>query len=551
MPAMRFNPALVARQVETVLDLTDEDDFFLYDDDDGPRRRRPLDMRYFNLLDPPWLVARGQGARHPPPNDDTYDSWLLSPTSRPTRIVDDTSLSQSLWARKLDGRYFAIGGEDVSAEDWEFRGAGVEGRDGLRVLEAESLDAIRRGAWMTPAHTPATLAVRGNHAGCATARQATGYCMFDNKVSAARWRGRWMLYARANLKKEGGRHVQVAASTADSPHGPYAPFELLRVEGYDAHGPGNIYFIAVEANPVDAATLVGLLPINEGEEGKGNGDGPSYIGVSVSCDGVSWSKPEVLVWSTGREGRTYDHPVDGWLQEDGALSFLVHNNVPHISPFAAEASRIVKFEVKRPALRELTAAAKLRLGCPEDGPSPPPPSTPPSPPPSPSPSPPPPPSPSPFPSSSPLPLLSPPPPLPWVTSPSSSTLALPSSTRSPPLPPDPHSLTAVFPHLLGGLVLMLTGCALILLAFSHLRAAGARLLAVAADDLPPRRRAADADGADAADADGADGADAAPPWDDPFDPPLALPDDRPTDPPRACGQRPPPPDDDGYWAKAK
>ena len=45
-----------------------------------------------------------------------------------------------------------------------------------------------------------------------------------------------------------------------------------------------------------------MLPINEGEEGQGNGNGESYIGLSFSCDGFSWSSLTRLVGSTGLQG---------------------------------------------------------------------------------------------------------------------------------------------------------------------------------------------------------------------------------------------------------
>ena len=198
--------------------------------------------------------------------------------------------------------------------------------------------------------------------------------MFDNKVSAVRrvdpdGSAHWLLYARANLKKAGGRFVQVAKSVHDDLHAPYEPFQLINLEGYDRDGPGNVYFIAATNNPLDSDTIIGLVPINEGSSGTGNGAGESYIAITFSCDGVNWSKVTILVWSTGLEGRTYDHPVDGLLYEDGKLIFMVHNNVPHIapqsSPHATEASKILKYELNVDKVRSLSAEAKSHLpGCP-------------------------------------------------------------------------------------------------------------------------------------------------------------------------------------------
>ena len=130
-------------------------------------------MRYINLVEPDWFVARGQGGHHDWPNLGTYDSWLLTPGSKPRRIIDDTSVSQSLWARKVNGKYYGVGGESVDEDDIEYRGAEDEVRDGLRVLEADRLEEIKDGAWMNPEHE-GNLAVDGGHKGCVTARQETG-----------------------------------------------------------------------------------------------------------------------------------------------------------------------------------------------------------------------------------------------------------------------------------------------------------------------------------------------------------------------------------------
>eukprot|EP00966_Prymnesium_polylepis_P237484 5492458-Prymnesium_polylepis.2 len=51
---------------------------------------------------------------------------------------------------------------------------------------------------------------------------------------------------RANLEHDhGGRFVQVTRSTRDEARGPYGPFELLQIGGYDPLA-GNIYFAAVK-----------------------------------------------------------------------------------------------------------------------------------------------------------------------------------------------------------------------------------------------------------------------------------------------------------------
>ena len=155
---LKFNNELVSNALGTVMVLNG-DDFELparQNDDDWFASTDPiyLDMRYINLVEPDWFVARGQGGHHDWPNLDTYDSWLLTPGSKPRRIIDDTSVSQSLWARKVNGKYYGVGGESVDEDDIEYRGAEDEVRDGLRVLEADRLEEIKDGFIATGTPVP-------------------------------------------------------------------------------------------------------------------------------------------------------------------------------------------------------------------------------------------------------------------------------------------------------------------------------------------------------------------------------------------------------------
>ena len=133
--------------------------------------------RYFNQVEPGWFIARGNGGEHDWPNEDTDDTWLLSPSEWPVRIVDvrtrfglapilqkptaptpsvapcveqDTSTSASLWARKMkiaDGtyKYFAVGGEDVGPDEPDYRWED-ENRDGLRVLAVRREPCVHVGS---------------------------------------------------------------------------------------------------------------------------------------------------------------------------------------------------------------------------------------------------------------------------------------------------------------------------------------------------------------------------------------------------------------------
>ena len=374
-----------------------------------------------------------------------------SGTPRDTIVIWDRGFAANGFIKKLGDRYYAFGGEfiDRGEGEWEEN----DPRDGVHVLASESLSAVRRGAWMHPVHGYHRIgccqhqvdkrhqfAFDGRHPGRIDARGGEdNIMMFDGKISAVQWHGRFLVYARANMKERGGRYVVVAKSRSESAWGidAYEDFKLIEIDGYDARSNangGNLYFAAVDLHPIEQDMLMALFPVNRGVPGEGNGDGESFIALSLSCDGIHWSRLTPLVWSVGREGRTYDHPVDGFLREpDGHVSFLVHRNVLGISPAAPHESQIVRYRIKPDALRTLSRRARddLHSSCLPPSPAAPPPQSPPLPPRAPPHAPPPSPRPSPRPPShSPHPLASPPmsPPLPRLPpplgSPASPGLAL-------------------------------------------------------------------------------------------------------------------------------
>ena len=238
----------------------------------------------------------------------------------------------------------------------------------------------------------------GHHAGCVEERHDFGNaCEFDGKLSLAHFRSRYLLYARANTKPAGGgRFVQVASSLADDPSSSYGPFRLLSIDGYDRKGPGNIYLACVNPHPADDTMLIGAFAVNLGDPhphshphadgdahtrpDDGNTDGPSFIGISLSCNGVDWSQLTPAAPSIGSLGRTYDQPVDGLLTIDATSSdatigaeaaggpityLLIHKDVYGIAPSARQTSRIVRHAIMPRALRRLARAARARglPGC--------------------------------------------------------------------------------------------------------------------------------------------------------------------------------------------
>ena len=172
-------------------------------------------------------------------------------------------------------------------------------------------------------------------------------------------------------------------TTARNATGPWAPFEPIQILGWDGEAQtNNIYFAAMNVNPVDGRSLIGLFPVNAAKNG-------TYIGVALSCDGVRFSRLRRLLTSRAApEGRGSDHPVDGLLVRGeevylyvnrveiprrasrGSFIFMntsstralgsryVHRDVPGITHGRP---RIVRYATSRDALRRYTAEAKAEL----------------------------------------------------------------------------------------------------------------------------------------------------------------------------------------------
>ena len=380
------------------------------------------EIRYFGVVSPGRgevlsslsnLVLAGRGGHGAGlPRDENWNMQLLYAHSDHSAtqviIIDDRGFAANPCMRKINGTYFAFGGEyvDDSDEEWDPN----DPRDGVHVLgPTADLNSVRAGAWLHPRHgfvqngydwtiNKYKWAFDGWHGGRHDARGGgNNIMMYDGKLSAVNHAGHWLVYARANLKEHGGRYVVVAKSVGAAAWGDahteaYSDFQLITISGYNRNGPGNVYFAAVDKHPFDDDMLMALMPVNQGRPGapssQGNTDGESYIALSFSCDGVHFGALHPLVWTTGRNGRTWDHPVDGFVVgSDGEVYFYVHRNVKGISPFAPEGhtpypytgytpltsqSRIIRYRLRADALTRLTISARASLpGC-MRGPQPPP-----------------------------------------------------------------------------------------------------------------------------------------------------------------------------------
>ena len=198
----------------------------------------------------------------------------------------------------------------------------------MRYLSAESLADAAKGRYRNHG-----VVLGPMHPDCIEMRAglpAEG-CEFDGRISVQRFKGRYYLYARANMRREGGgRFVQV--TSAASPEGPWAPFQLVAFQGrYDwcMASKNNVYSSAVKTNPADHSTLLGVFPFTGPGTGLNSGERPrrryAHIALAVSCDGVHFSEPlPVLRVSRDWWGRPNDLPVDGYVLRGDSVYFFVH-----------------------------------------------------------------------------------------------------------------------------------------------------------------------------------------------------------------------------------
>ena len=203
--------------------------------------------------------------------------------------------------------------------------------------------------------------------GCVDHRpEYTGYphlnaCEFDGRLSLVQMPSdqSFRLYARANLRYAalaGGRNVQTTQSS--SLLSGWAPWQSVRLLGVDANWV-DIYFFAVQVNPVAPTTLMALMPISE----------PPWacVALAFSRDGVTFSTPINLRWSrvgyrrhgsigystiSGFSARSEDQPVANmvfdplsWRGREQLLLYVHHavggttyrDATPHVAAYRVPA----------------------------------------------------------------------------------------------------------------------------------------------------------------------------------------------------------------------
>ncbi|KAH8061994.1 ligase [Aureococcus anophagefferens] len=131
------------------------------------------------------------------------------------------------------------------------------------------------------------------------------------------------------------RHGRRPVAFAPAPAGPFGAFTPVSILGW---GPcdvpfASVYYAAVNANPTDGATLLGLFPVNRG--------GRCVLGLAATCDGVHFGAlEELLDLGCEIQGRTADYPVDGFLVDGDAHAVFVHRDMPTEDIVKAGAERL-------------------------------------------------------------------------------------------------------------------------------------------------------------------------------------------------------------------
>ena len=195
--------------------------------------------------------------------------------------------------------------------------------------------------------------------------QYTGYprlhaCEFDGRLSLVKDVGFFRLYARANLKFQaiaGGRFVQT--TTAENLTGPWQRWEPVSLAGVN-QDEVDVYFFAVQRNPVDERSLVAIFPLTHPPM--------ACIMIAFSHDGISFSRPINLLtgrfgWrsskrdgSGGLEWRSEDHPAAGLVRapnDSKKVQFFVHHAVrgtttrkgaiPHVRVYQLGAQDLLRY----------------------------------------------------------------------------------------------------------------------------------------------------------------------------------------------------------------
>ena len=265
---------------------------------------------------------------------------------KPTKVIKDQNIAHNFGAMFVaSGVLFGAGGESKKRKYFgEY--------EGISLFTAASRQVALQGM---PSWGSTLGVIRGEHRGCVENRRTFHHrCEFDGRVSLAAVGKLLFMYVRSNIHRvQGGRYVQV--TQAKSPTGPWSEFTLVSFEGYSWEEAlqGSIYFGAVNSNPVNDATLLGLFPVLSGDPQLKESQ-KAFIAMAISCDGIHFSRLlRILDSVPAHGGRTFDHPVDGWVRRADEVYFFMQRDVPGISRNVS-GSRLIRYTIRASDLQDYT-----------------------------------------------------------------------------------------------------------------------------------------------------------------------------------------------------
>ena len=264
-------------------------------------------------------------------------------------------------------------------------------------LDADALAAVARDEYLP--WSPPRLLFTGRDPGCIEGRVNAngisslarhGLCVYDGRLSLVFFRGRFLLYARAN-PTIGRRFVQVTSSVDLRE---WTPLRSIRLKGIIACD-ASIYTFTVQSHPLRNDRLVAFFPAVLGCEGSATPEGPhlfSHSGlrcksrqrrfsdpasgaledlshlanaslmISCSADGHLWSQPFPLFLcrTIGLDQRVASLPVANGLRlVDGNRLFVwVHQDVPYDKNLrGANRSKVARYELDVGGFRQWSAQA--------------------------------------------------------------------------------------------------------------------------------------------------------------------------------------------------
>ena len=260
---------------------------------------------------------------------------------------------QGIWVSSSKRLAYSEGRHLMRGSHFHIDPNGLNGATLRRVRDAQAAGPTEPVPWTAP-----RLVLLGGHPGCVERRRSDalrwvgvppGTCEFDGRLSLAHFRGRFWLFARANLASTGQRFVQVTSST-DSLE--WLPFQLITLQEYSPPL-GDLYFFAAQPNPADTGSMLAVFPVVHRAR--------ACICLAFSRDAVRWSPPRPLLRCESAGERSVDQPAVGMLRRADHVFLYIHKNVPQIREDAKTPEAL---RIRLRQLRHLTEPRIVRYAIP-------------------------------------------------------------------------------------------------------------------------------------------------------------------------------------------